>query len=111
MLMREGFPPALLPLEWRTGYMHGLYLAQTSGNHTPICNLIGRAVEQALDRYLERLFIFLNQAIVYWCAHQRTPGMRFSTWPRGWIGRTARGPNLAGRIIDGRKGAAVAPIE
>jgi hypothetical protein len=45
MLMHEGFPPALLPLEWRTGYMHGLHLAQTSGNHTPICNLIGRAVE------------------------------------------------------------------
>lgn len=55
MLMREGFPPALLPQEWRTGYIHGLHLAQTSGNHTPICNLIGRAVEQALDRYLESI--------------------------------------------------------
>ena len=55
MLMREGSPPALLPLEWRTGYMHGLHLAQTRGNHTPICNLIGRAVEQALDRYIESI--------------------------------------------------------
>ena len=55
MLMREGYPPALLPQEWRTGYMHGLHLAQTSGNHMPICNLIGRAVEQALDRYLESI--------------------------------------------------------
>jgi Fic family protein len=55
MLMRAGFPPALLPLEWRTGYMHGLHLAQTRGNHTPICNLIGRAVEQALDRYIESI--------------------------------------------------------
>jgi Fic family protein len=54
-LMSEGFPPALLPLEWRTGYIHGLHLAQTSGNHTPICNLIGRAVERALDRYLESI--------------------------------------------------------
>jgi Fic family protein len=55
MLMREEFPPALLPQEWRTGYMHGLHLAQTSGNHTPICNLLGRAVEQALDRNLESI--------------------------------------------------------
>ena len=35
--------------------MHGLHLAQTTGNHTPICNLLGRAVEQALDRYLESI--------------------------------------------------------
>lgn len=55
MLMREGYPPALLPQEWRTGYMHGLHLAQTTGNHTPICNLVGRAVELALDRYLESI--------------------------------------------------------
>lgn len=55
MLMREGYPPALLPQEWRTGYLHGLHLAQTTGNHMPISNLIGRAVEQALDRYLESI--------------------------------------------------------
>jgi hypothetical protein len=35
--------------------MHGLHLARTTGNHTPICNLLGRAVEQALDRYLESI--------------------------------------------------------
>jgi hypothetical protein len=35
--------------------MYSLHLAQMSGNHTPICNLIGRAVEQALDRYLESI--------------------------------------------------------
>jgi cell filamentation protein, protein adenylyltransferase len=55
MLMRASYPPELLPQEWRTGYIHGLHLAQTSGNHTPICNLISRAVEQALDRYLESI--------------------------------------------------------
>ncbi len=55
MLMQDGFPPALLPQEWRTGYIHGLHQAQTTGNHTPICNLLGRAVEQALDRYLESI--------------------------------------------------------
>lgn len=55
MLMRDGYPPALVLLEWRTGYIHGLHLAQTAGNYTPICNLLGRAVEQALDRYLESI--------------------------------------------------------
>lgn len=55
MLLRAGYPPALLPQEWRTGYMHGLQLAQTSSSYGPICNLIGRAVEQALDRYLESI--------------------------------------------------------
>ena len=55
MLLRAGYPPALLPQEWRSGYMHGLHQAQTSGSYAPICNLIGRAVEQALDRYLESI--------------------------------------------------------
>ena len=55
MLLRAGYPPALLPQEWRTGYMHGLHGAQTGGSYAPICNLIGRAVEQALDRYLESI--------------------------------------------------------
>ncbi len=55
MLLRAGYPPALLPQEWRTGYMHGLHQAQTGGSYTPICNLVGRAVEQALDRYLESI--------------------------------------------------------
>lgn len=55
MLMRVGYPPALLPHEWRTGYMHGLHQAQTGGSYAPICNLLGRAVEQALDRYLESI--------------------------------------------------------
>jgi len=33
MLMRAGYPPALVLLEWRTGDIHGLHLAQTSGNN------------------------------------------------------------------------------
>lgn len=55
MLMQAGYPPALLPQEWRIGYLHGLHHAQTSANYTPIINLLGRAVEQALDRYLESI--------------------------------------------------------
>jgi hypothetical protein len=93
MLMREGFPPALLPQEWRTGYMHGLHLAQTSDNHTPICNLIGRAVEQALDRYLES--IEASDAIPLPLSEvaERT-GTVPSTWP-GLSARVAYRPSSA----------------
>jgi Fic family protein len=55
MLMRDGYVPALLAAEWRIGYLHGLHLAQTQGRAAPICNLIGRAVEQSLDRYLDSI--------------------------------------------------------
>jgi hypothetical protein len=36
--------------------MHGLHLAQTSDNHTPICNLIGRAIELTFDA-LQGVFV------------------------------------------------------
>jgi Fic family protein len=52
MLMRDGYPPALLLQEWRIGYMQALAVAQTKDSYGPIVNLIGRSVEQALDRYL-----------------------------------------------------------
>lgn len=55
MLMQAGYPPALLPQEWRVSYLHGLHEAQTQGNYRAICNVLGRAVEQALDRYLESI--------------------------------------------------------
>jgi Fic family protein len=52
MLIRDGYPPALLLREWRHGYMQALVYAN-GGNHTPLANLIGRAVEGGLDLYLE----------------------------------------------------------
>jgi Fic family protein len=51
MLMREGYPPALLLQEWRLGYLQALAMADT-GRLNPLINLIGRAVEQGLDLYL-----------------------------------------------------------
>lgn len=52
MLMRAGYPPALLLHEWRVGYIEALAQADR-GNYRPLLNLIGRAVEQGLDLYLK----------------------------------------------------------
>lgn len=52
LLMREGYPPALLLREWRVGYIEALAAADRRV-YRPLVNLVGRAVEQALERYLE----------------------------------------------------------
>lgn len=52
MLMREGYPPALLLRDWRVRYIQALDAANT-GNYRPLANLIGQAVEAGLDLYLE----------------------------------------------------------
>lgn len=51
LLMRDGYVPALLLRDWRVSYMQGLAAADR-GQYTPLANLVGRAVEQSLDRYL-----------------------------------------------------------
>lgn len=52
MLMREGYPPALLLHDWRARYIQSLNTANT-GTYGPLLNLIGQAVEAGLDLYLE----------------------------------------------------------
>lgn len=52
MLMREGYPPALVLREWRTRYIQALHTA-SQGDYTPLIDLVGLAVERALDLYLE----------------------------------------------------------
>jgi Fic family protein len=52
LLLRSGFPPALLLQEWRLGYLEALSQADR-GRYAPLLNLIGRAVEIGLDLYLE----------------------------------------------------------
>ena len=52
MLMRAGYPPALLLRAWRVGYIQALAAGDT-GSYGPLANLIGRAVEGGLDLYLE----------------------------------------------------------
>ncbi len=52
MLMREGYPPALILREARIRYIQALDEANT-GNYNPLANVIGQAVEAGLDLYLE----------------------------------------------------------
>lgn len=52
MLMRDGYPPALLLRDWRVRYIQALDTANT-GNYSPLANMIGQAVEAGLDLYLE----------------------------------------------------------
>jgi Fic family protein len=52
MLMQEGYPPALVLREWRPRYIQALQEAHY-GNYTPLIDLVGLAVERALDLYLE----------------------------------------------------------
>ena len=51
LLMRDGYTPALVLRDWRISYLQGLAAADR-GQYTPLANLVGRAVEQGLDRYL-----------------------------------------------------------
>lgn len=52
MLMREGYPPALLLRDWRGNYLRALDTAG-AGSFNPLANLTGRAVEGGLDLYLQ----------------------------------------------------------
>jgi Fic family protein len=52
LLLRAGYPPALLLQEWRFGYLEALAQADR-GRYNPLLNLIGRAVEIGLDLYLD----------------------------------------------------------
>jgi fido (protein-threonine AMPylation protein) len=52
LLLRAGYPPALLLHEWRPGYLEGLSQADR-GRYGPLLTLLGRAVEGGLDLYLE----------------------------------------------------------
>ena len=52
ILMQDGYPPALVLREWRPRYIQALQQAHL-GNYNPLIDLIGLAVEQSLDLYLE----------------------------------------------------------
>lgn len=52
MLMQDGYPPALVLREWRVRYLQALQAAHM-GDYVPLIDLIGLAVEAALDLYLE----------------------------------------------------------
>lgn len=52
MLLQAGYPQTLLLYEWRNSYQSALEKAD-NGDYLALSNLIGRGVEQVLDRYLK----------------------------------------------------------
>jgi Fic family protein len=52
LLLRDGYPPALLLQEWRLGYLEALAQADR-GRYRSLLTILGRAVESGLDLYLD----------------------------------------------------------
>ncbi len=96
MLMRDGYPPALLLRDWRLGYIQALSQADR-GNYTPLANLIGRAVEAGLDLYLDACTASQEDAYQRLADLARATG--YSAEHLGWLIRQGR---LAGVKRGGR---------
>lgn len=87
MLMREGYPPALLLRDWRVRYIQALDTANT-GNYSPLANLIGQAVEAGLDLYLEACAALPSENYRPLSALAKQAG--YSTDYLGWLVRQGR---------------------
>lgn len=87
LLMRDGYPPALLLRDWRVGYIRALSAADT-GNYTPLANLVGRAVERGLDLYLESCAT-VPEATYYRLSDLATM-TEYSAAHLGWLARQGR---------------------
>jgi Fic family protein len=51
MLVRVGYPPALILKDWRTSYISALQKAD-AGDYNPLVNLVGVATEEGLNHHL-----------------------------------------------------------
>ena len=87
MLMREGYPPALLLRDWRVRYIRALDTANT-GNYNPLANIIGEAVEGGLDLYLEACAATPDDA--YQPLSELAPLSGYSVDYLGWLIRQGR---------------------
>jgi Fic family protein len=88
MLLREGYPPALILREWRGRYLQALDRATLSGNYSPIANLVGQAVEGGLDLYLAACEEFPQEE--YELLSTLAAKTNFSTDYLGWLIRQGR---------------------
>lgn len=88
LLMRAGYPPALLLREWRLSYIRALAAADT-GAYTPLANLVGRAVEGGLDLYLEACAVTLEED-AYLPLAALAPSSGYSAAHLGWLVRQGR---------------------
>lgn len=87
MLMREGYPPALLLRDWRVRYIRALDTANT-GNYNPLANLIGQATEAGLDLYLEACAALPSDS--YQLLSKLAQSSDYSIEYLGWLARQGR---------------------
>lgn len=105
MLMRAGYPPALLLRDWRDGYLLALDNANT-GTYRSLGNLIGRSVEAVLDRYLEICDQDAEQS-TYMRLADLAPGTPYRA---EYLAHLIRKGRLAGKKIQGVWYSTVAAI-
>ena len=86
--MRAGYPPAILLRNWRMSYIQALSTADT-GNHNPLLNLVGRAVEAGLDLYLEACAKSPEEDI-YQSLAVLAQGRGYTAAHLGWLVRKGR---------------------
>jgi Fic family protein len=87
MLMRDGYPPALLLRDWRLAYLQAL-TAGNQGRYAPVANIVGRAVEGGLDLYLEACNSAPDAA--YLPLSQLAKDTPYTTNYLGWLVRQGR---------------------
>ena len=88
LLMREGYPPALILREWRGRYLRALDTATTGGGYSPLANLVGQAVEEGLDLYLGACETYPEEEYLALASLAKSTG--FSTDYLGWLVRQGR---------------------
>ncbi len=87
MLMREGYPPALILRDARIRYLHALDEANT-GNYNLLANVVGQGVEAGLDLYLEACAS--SPEIVYHSLSVLAKVSGYSVDYLGWLVRKGR---------------------
>ncbi|MEI6046191.1 MAG: Fic family protein [Chloroflexota bacterium] len=95
LLMREGYPPALIHTDWRNRYIMALHQASSNRNYGPIINLVGRAAEISLDLYLEACAERLAEAPEE--EYRSLPELAHeSGWSANYLGLLLRQGRIAG---------------
>lgn len=87
MLMRDGYPPAILLRSWRGSYLGALDAAH-GGRFNPLVNLVGRSVESGLDLYLQAAHVAPNED--YKPLAELARGSEYTSQYLGWLVRQGR---------------------
>ena len=105
MLLRDGYPPAIIPAEHRIAYIHTLDAADR-GDYRGLLTVVSRAVEASLDRYLEACDVQPHHELLP--LHDLASATGISADYLGWLLRHGK---LVGEKRAGRWYARLAVVE